>query len=303
MSAPTVLGATVLVGFPSGSTMPGIIRDTHDVESTADIEYVRNEDNGEATALVSNPGQRIVVDGAVTATQTVKKGEAITINSVVYIVEATSTRYGKLATRISITAYKPDALTVSGEASKVEHLRHIAVWWPERRIRVAGCRVRRMTLGHLRVLEAIGSPYIVGGFACGYDAAAALIILNRRWRSARRLVSVTGRMGTIAAPLRAILARDPGTVATIAAVGAYIAAILWTPEVFTPAGSAPSSFPPACGAATKIAIRAARLPLATLSLHPHRSIWDYPVDEVMHLLCCDDEMNGREFAAAEEPTT
>lgn len=113
MSAPTVLGATVLVGFPAGSTMTGIIRDTYDVESTADIEYVRNEDNGEATAIVSNPGQRIVVDGTVTATQTVKKGEAITINSVVYIVEATSTRYGKLATRISITAYKPDSLTVS----------------------------------------------------------------------------------------------------------------------------------------------------------------------------------------------
>lgn len=184
----------------------------------------------------------------------------------------------------------------------MEHLRHIAVWWPERRIRVAGFRVRRMTIGHLRVLEAVGSPYIVGGSANLHDAAAALIIIAQPWRSARRMVANPHLVNTMAVPLYAVLDRKPGAEAAIQAISTYISAILWTPEVFTPAGSASSSFPPACGAATKIALRAARLPLAALSLRPHRSIWDYPVDEVMHLLCCDDEMNGREFAAAEEAT-
>ena len=111
MAAPTVTGATVLVGFPDSTTMTGIIRDTFDLESAADIEYVRDEDNGEATALISNPGNRIVVDGTVTVANTVKKGDKVTINSIDYICEAVSSRYGKLATRISMTLYKPDALT------------------------------------------------------------------------------------------------------------------------------------------------------------------------------------------------
>ena len=182
----------------------------------------------------------------------------------------------------------------------MEHLRHIAVWWPARRIRVAGCRVRRMTLGHLRVLEAIGSPYIVGGVATLHNAAAVLVLLGCGWRAARRMVNRPASINTLAFLLCHVLDHDPGAEAAVKAVGAHIAAVLWTPEVFIPAGSAPPAFPPACGSATKIALRAARLPLATLSLHPHRSVWDYPVDEVMHLLCCDDEMNGREFAAAEE---
>lgn len=45
MAAPSILGTKVLVGFPSAAAVTGIVRDTHDVETTADIEHIRDEDN------------------------------------------------------------------------------------------------------------------------------------------------------------------------------------------------------------------------------------------------------------------
>lgn len=113
MSAPSIVGTTVLIGFPDGEEVSGVVRETYDKESTADIEYLRNEDNEEDTALVSNPGQRIVVDGHCTAAQTVKKGESYTINGVVYLCEAATNRHSRTATRFSATFYKPDGMTIT----------------------------------------------------------------------------------------------------------------------------------------------------------------------------------------------
>jgi len=113
MAAPVVKGTSVVVGFPDGETVTGVIRDTYDRETTADIEYVRNENNEEATALVSNPGVRVVVDGVCTAAQTIAKGDQVTINSVIYLCEAATMRYAKTQARFSMTIYKPDGMTLS----------------------------------------------------------------------------------------------------------------------------------------------------------------------------------------------
>jgi hypothetical protein len=117
MAAPTVLGSTVLIGFPSGEELSGVIRDSYDKETTADIEHIRDEDNVEVAALVSNPGKRITLDGVCTTGQeSILKGGTVTINSVVYLVEAATVRHTKLATRFSLTCYKPDGATYSSGA-------------------------------------------------------------------------------------------------------------------------------------------------------------------------------------------
>lgn len=114
MSAPLVKGDSVLVGFPDSSTVTGVIRDIYEVDTTADIEHVRNEDNEEATAIVSNPGARLIVDGVCTASTSFSKGDICTINSIAYICEAAKLRYTKTTTRFSGTFYKPDGATYSG---------------------------------------------------------------------------------------------------------------------------------------------------------------------------------------------
>lgn len=182
----------------------------------------------------------------------------------------------------------------------MEHLRHIAVWWPARRVRVAGVRVRRMTLGHLRVLEAMGSPFIHGGPASPFDAAAALLVLSRPWRAASRLAARGPVFRFAAAGFASRLARGRSASACVAAVDAHVAACLWVPEPYIRDGEAPPAFRPAFGCACRIALRASRLPLAVLCLRPLRRIWDLPADEALLWLACDDELAGREFQTAEE---
>ena len=114
MAEPVIHGTEVLIGFPTGETLTGVIRDSYDKETTADIEHIRDEDNNEVTALVSNPGMRITLDGVCTSTQAaLLKGGIVSINSLVYLVEAATVRHSKLATRFSLTCYKPTAASYS----------------------------------------------------------------------------------------------------------------------------------------------------------------------------------------------
>lgn len=113
---PTVRGTAALIGFPGGITLTGFTRESQSDESTADIEYLRDENNNEAVAIVSNPGARVSVEGWSTTAPALKKGDTITIGAVPHIVEAWSVRYTSGATRFSITAYKPDAMTLEAGA-------------------------------------------------------------------------------------------------------------------------------------------------------------------------------------------
>ena len=110
---PTVIGTSVQVGFPTGETVTGIIRASYDKEPTADIEYIKDESNNDATAVVSNLGMRIVVDGVLSAANTTAKGSTVTVNSIKYIVEAITRRHTPGATRCSMTLYKPTGMTIA----------------------------------------------------------------------------------------------------------------------------------------------------------------------------------------------
>ena len=110
---PTVKGATAVVGFASGETVSGIIRDSHDTEQTGDIEPVRDENNNESTMIVSNLGKRVTVSGVCSSAQTTRKGDVVTVNAVKYICENAVERRTKLTCRFDLTLYKPDALTLT----------------------------------------------------------------------------------------------------------------------------------------------------------------------------------------------
>jgi hypothetical protein len=117
---PTIIGTSVEVGFPSGTTMSGIIRASYDVSPTADIEYIKDESNNDGSALVSNLGTRLVVDGVITEADDTEKGDIITIGTdpddVEYVCEDVTRRHVPLATRISLTLYRPTAMDPTPEA-------------------------------------------------------------------------------------------------------------------------------------------------------------------------------------------
>jgi hypothetical protein len=115
-NTPTLIGTTVIVGFPTNESMTGIIRSSYDKEPTADLEYIKDESNNDASAVVSNLGMRIVVDGVASAENTTAKGDVLTVGIapetplVEYIVEAITRRHVPLATRLSLTLYRPTAM-------------------------------------------------------------------------------------------------------------------------------------------------------------------------------------------------
>jgi hypothetical protein len=118
----SIIGTTVIVGFPDGETMAGIIRASYDKQPTADLEYVRDENNNDASCVVSNLGGRIVIDGVATASNATAKGDVLEVGiaegetPVEYIVEDIAKRHSPSATRLSMTLYRPTAMDPTPEA-------------------------------------------------------------------------------------------------------------------------------------------------------------------------------------------
>ena len=103
----------VEIGF-LGGTFSGYIRENESKESTADLEYIQDEDANDAIAVVSNPGARFTVDGVVkSGTSLPAKGDTVTYASASYIVESVSVRSTNKVRRFSMTLYKPTNTTWS----------------------------------------------------------------------------------------------------------------------------------------------------------------------------------------------
>jgi hypothetical protein len=188
----------------------------------------------------------------------------------------------------------------------MEYIAHKAVWFPDR-ITLAGYRLAPPTLGQIRLLEAVNSPYMAGGEVEPLDSAIALYILATPWRRARRRLAKMPRMVWLAHWMllrRAV--RDPGLPNQISAV---INHALWAPERYIPdAEKQASAFEPSTGWAVLVAIRACRLPLSALC-HEGRAdrrdsgwscVWDVPVQALMAYGVAEEETKGREFQTREE---
>lgn len=179
----------------------------------------------------------------------------------------------------------------------MEYVEHKAVWFPCA-VRIAGLRLRPMTLGQLRLLEACDSPFVAGGDLATGDIPLALLVLRLPWRIGRRIL-VRRRLATTLCALLAMRAARPGTVE---ALGAFIRDTLWTPDEFTAAGQTTAPFPPATGMAIRLALHARQIGALALDPFTRRSIWDLPVKSLLSTGIAAAEREGREFDARQDPS-
>ena len=103
----------VLIGLPTGVVIQGMIRESVNLEPTADIEYGKDEQNNDAYAIVSNLGNRTSIAGKLSGEVTFKKGETIAIDEVNYVIESATTAHTLSYTRFNLVVYKPDAMTIA----------------------------------------------------------------------------------------------------------------------------------------------------------------------------------------------
>jgi len=183
----------------------------------------------------------------------------------------------------------------------MEYVEHKAVWFPSP-VRVAGIRLMPPTLGQIRLLEAVSSPFLVGGEAVPLDSAIALHILRTPWRLCRWQLTHPSLFAALAQFL--LLRRAVRSESAAASISAFIVAALWEPEQYIQDGAAAPAFNPATGYAVRLALRAARLPLASLChthtpTHPHtsswRCVWDVPVPAAIAYCIAQAEASGTEY--------
>jgi pyruvoyl-dependent arginine decarboxylase (PvlArgDC) len=102
----------VTIGFPSGTTITGLIRETYETSSERDIEDVRNEDNDVYAQVLSNSVSIIKVTGHTETSATIpSKGDTVTIDSDKYLVHDISASYSRTICRFSMELRKPSELT------------------------------------------------------------------------------------------------------------------------------------------------------------------------------------------------
>jgi hypothetical protein len=111
-NAPTVIGS-VLIGFGDGNVIQGMIRESLNLEPTAEIEYGKDEDNNDAYAIVSNLGNRISIAGKLSGVVTFKKGDTIAIDEVNYVIEQAVTSHTSSFTRFNLIVYVANAMSIA----------------------------------------------------------------------------------------------------------------------------------------------------------------------------------------------
>lgn len=114
----TQKGTTVTVGMNSlgWGEQTGIIMQTADESAVGETSIIRGTDNATVTVLETDPGWRrtieaVLVSAALTAARALKKGDSITINSIIHRVEEVKIGHGLLEARVTITAIKEDSMT------------------------------------------------------------------------------------------------------------------------------------------------------------------------------------------------
>jgi len=103
-----VRGMKVIVGLPDGDKIEGVVRDAVDIERSADVEYVRDEDNNDAAAIVSNRGVRKTIAGNMRRDVDIAKGDVVEIGGGKYIVDSASISRSRSLARFTVTVYAPD---------------------------------------------------------------------------------------------------------------------------------------------------------------------------------------------------
>ncbi len=183
----------------------------------------------------------------------------------------------------------------------MEYIAHKTVWWPGK-MRIAGRTLRPMKLGQLRILEAVNSSYISGRPVDDADITLALYILTTPWRRAMHGVHNVRRMAWRLLWLRLRYGRSLSMIDS--QLKAYMNDEFWTPEKFEK-GEGPTSFECATGISTRMAIRAAALPLQALchlDANAWQCVWDIPLRAILCYGVAYAEIKGDEFLTLKEAT-
>ena len=173
---------------------------------------------------------------------------------------------------------------------------HKACWYPGR-MRVAGKWLRPLTLGHLRLLEIIESPFLAGGSVGIEDVAVAVAIVSHPFWLARWSVGRRWALRLLALPV-AVYTRDwkkeSGT------LNKYLSDNLWMPEQYRKENEIQIN---PFGYSSSLSMRLAWMVSGKwahgvpIKSHP---VWNLTVMEVLAWRLTDTEINGREFVTRDE---
>lgn len=108
-------GEAMLIGIGS-NTYTGYIVETVDLEAAGEMEEILGEDGDADAILFSNLGTRVRLSMLAKTGQTpetVKKGDQVTINSVIYVVEDAKVNRNRKVAKFDLTLYKPASITFS----------------------------------------------------------------------------------------------------------------------------------------------------------------------------------------------
>ena len=108
-------GTVVTVAF-GGNTHASLIMEAVDVSPAAEIKPIKGENNATVTKLISDPGKKMTLEGTIIAAGVAalvafKKGDAVTINTVSWMIEDISIKYSKEEAKCSLTVVKEDSMT------------------------------------------------------------------------------------------------------------------------------------------------------------------------------------------------
>jgi hypothetical protein len=168
---------------------------------------------------------------------------------------------------------------------------------------VCGRRLAPFTLGHLRLLECIESPYLTGGVVKRVDTFAAVAIVSMPWRVARWVI---GRQFCLALAAWWIGRGDGGAWLwsdESDALAKYIDDCQWTPESYRKDGEKEddaSVFGYSSSFSLRLAVRLAGMNLPKLSRYHVRQVWDMGIIEALALAVTAAETSGRGYVTRDE---
>ena len=174
-------------------------------------------------------------------------------------------------------------------------LAHKAVWFPGR-MEICGHRLPPLTLGHVRLLEIIESPFLTGGESVGEaDLAQAVAILRLPWRMARFVMGRPSLMRCVAS--WAVWRVNDWHEEALALVK-YIDDCMWSPEAYREDGE--KDVAGVFGYASSFAMRLA-WKLSSGAVPTMRSrVWDLGITEALAWAVTSAELSGRGFVTRDE---
>ena len=163
-------------------------------------------------------------------------------------------------------------------------------------MRICGKWLKPLSLGHLRLLDIIESPFLAGGLVGIEDLAAAVAICSLPFPAAHWM---TGRRWALRIVALACVATVRDWKKETGVMQDFLSECQWMPEMYREDGVMPNVY----GYSSSFAMRLAFLTTKThgMGLPTIRNpVWRMTVSEIMAWRLTDMELNGKEYMTREE---